>query len=54
MEYIAPYASFVYKMALGNLWLFRGIVSNVSRIFTVTVSRVFMLIMGPILDSRRR
>ena len=32
MEYIAPYANFGFKMVLGNLWLFGGLVSKVGKI----------------------
>ena len=30
MKYVAPYASFGYKLILGNLWLFGSVVSSVS------------------------
>ena len=35
IAYVAPYASFGYKMVLGNLWLFKGIVSMVLNLFKV-------------------
>ena len=31
MKYVAPFATFGYKMILGNLWLFHPIVSKVCR-----------------------
>ena len=43
MAYVAPYASFTYKLILGNLWLFKPIVSMV-RYFRPAASAFLHLI----------